>query len=112
MIGHQIKNGVDNRIEIEGKAYELISGPWSIAEEPLLFRHLSELKSGNIDYKPKEDSQGNTWVYRDAKGFKVYDANAGRYIKNNDKPKLSEFRKLQKEIQYAMMRGEWNLTAK
>lgn len=90
---------VQNRIFKDERYWELISGPWTVAEKWLMDKQIKEFKSSGIDCTT-EPFGDHIYVYRCAKGYvylksKLYDYAADFKYKH----KHTEFRKIQKEIQ-------------
>lgn len=98
---------MENQITKNGKKWELISGPWSDCEILMRDKHIKDIEHP-IDPRAKgipctvEDGPDGTYVYRDADGY-VTIRGLPKYYTKQGRPVISEFRKIQREIQASMM---------
>lgn len=103
---------IQNRIFKEERYWELISGPWTKAEEWLMDQHIEDFKRSGIDCTTEPGKDDEIFVYRCAKGYvnlhdkQRYQSEVNHYSEcagiRHKRHKISEFRKIQKEIQQSL----------
>lgn len=60
---------IQNRIIKDGRNWELISGPWTVAEAWLMAKHIDDFNKSGIDCITENAGDDCVYVYRCARGY-------------------------------------------
>lgn len=64
-----MRTQIQNRIIKDGRTWELISGPWTVAEAWLMAKHVDDFKKSGIDCITENAGDDCVYVYRCARGY-------------------------------------------